>query len=93
MVYHPESDIWVIGYNIRKDAWGNGYVPEALMGIMDEIRKTRKIRVIEGVFAAENHNSQRVMEKLGMKYVEDTEYEKIDGSARFLAKKYQRVWE
>lgn len=93
LVYHQDTDIWVIGYNLRKDVWGNGYVVEALMGIMAEIRKTRKIRAIEGIFAVENHKSQRVMEKLGMTYVEDTEYEKLDGSAHFLAKKYQRVWE
>jgi len=60
---------------------------------MDEIRKARKIRVIEGVFAVENNKSQRVMEKLGMSFVEDTEYEKLDGSAHFLAKKYRRVFE
>ena len=93
LVYHQDTDIWKIGYNLRKDVWGNGYVPEALIAIMDEIRKSRKIRAIEGIFAVENHKSQRVMEKLGMTYVEDTEYEKLDGSVHFRAKKYQRVWE
>ena len=48
LVYHPDIDVWRIGYNLRKDAWGNGYVMEALTAIMDEIRKTRKIRAIEG---------------------------------------------
>lgn len=93
LVYHPDIDVWRIGYNLRKDAWGNGYVMEALTAIMDEIRKTRKIRAIEGLFAVENYKSQRVMEKLGMTFVEDTEYEKFDGSAHFLAKKYRRVFE
>ena len=72
--------------------WGRS-VMEALTAIMDEIRKTRKIRAIEGLFAVENYKSQRVMEKLGMTFVEDTEYEKFDGSAHFLAKKYRRAFE
>ncbi len=93
LVYQPDDDVWVVGYNLRKDAWGNGYVVEALSAIMDEIRKTRKIRAIEGVFAVDNYKSQRVMEKLGMTFVEDTEYEKLDGSAHFIAKKYRRVWD
>lgn len=92
LVYHADTDTWNIGYNIRKDAWGNGYVVEAIRGIVAEIRKTRKIHAIEGTFAVENHKSQRVMEKLGMTFYEDTEYEKIDGSAHFKAKKFRRVF-
>lgn len=91
--YHPDTDTWVVGYVLRKDCWGNGYVPEAMNGILDEIRKTRKVRAIEGIFAAENSKSRRVMEKLGMTFVEDTEFEKFDGSAHYKAKKYRRVFE
>lgn len=52
--------------------------------------KTRKIRAIEGEFAVENYKSQRVMEKLGMHYVRDTEYEKLDGSASYKGKVFRR---
>ena len=38
LVYRPEKDAWLIGYNIRKDCWGHGYVVEAMQGIIDHIQ-------------------------------------------------------
>ena len=89
-VYHPDEDAWVIGYCIRADQWGNGYVPEAMQGLLDYISKERKVRAIKGEFAAENHKSRRVMEKLGMHFLCDGEYEKADGSRKFASKVYIR---
>ena len=89
-VYDPEKDVWTVGYNIRADQWGKGLVPEAMQGLLDFIKKTRTVNAIEGIFAKENHKSQRVMEKLGMHYVCDTEYEKFDGSAHYEAKRFRR---
>lgn len=91
LVYQPARDVWIIGYNIRADKWGNGYVPEAIQGLIDYVGKTREIKVIEGEFAEENYKSRRVMEKLGMTYDRDAEYEKLDGSKRFKAKIYKRI--
>ncbi len=88
--YAPDRDVWVIGYNLRADQWGKGLTPEAIQGLIDYVGKTRKIRAIEGQFAAENYKSQRVMEKLGMHYVRDTEYEKLDGSASYKGKVFRR---
>ena len=93
LVYHADDGVWNMGYNIRKDMWGNGYVVEAMQAIMDEIRKTHTIRVIEAQFAVENHKSQRVMEKLGMVYDRDSSFEKFDKSAKFQSKVFRRVFE
>ena len=90
IVYNAARDVWVVGYNIRADKWGNGYVPEAIRGLIDYVGKTRKINAIEGEIAEENDKSRRVMEKLGMSYCRDAEYEKLDGSKRFKAKVYTR---
>lgn len=90
LVYDPEKDVWTVGYNIRVDQWGKGLVPEAIQGLIDYVRRVRKVRAIEGVFAAENYQSQRVMEKLGMHYVCDTEYDKLDGSRHYEAKLFRR---
>ena len=84
------DDVWTIGYNIRADQWGYGYAVEAMEGIIKEILKTRKIKAIEGEFAEENNNSRRVMEKLGMHYIKDSEYEKMDKSAKFKSKIYRK---
>lgn len=90
IIYKPERDVWNIGYNIKVDQWGHGYTGEAIEGLIDYVRKIRPINAIEGEFAAKNYKSRRVMEKLGMHYVSDTEYEKLDGSAKFKAKIYRR---
>ena len=90
MCWHAERNAWEIGYNIRADQWGNGYVVEYLKALIEQIRKVRPVDAIDGVFAAENHKSQRVMEKLGMHYFMDTSFTKLDGSETFPAKYYRR---
>lgn len=88
LVYKKEEDIWTIGYNLRKDYWGKGIVPEAMRGIIEHIQKNRPIRAIQGEFAVENNKSRRVMEKLGMHFWKDSEYSKFDGSATFQSMVY-----
>ena len=90
MRYHPERNAWEIGYNLRADQWGNGYTVEYLTALMDVIGKERPVEAIDGIFAAENSKSRRVMEKLGMAYVRDTSFDKLDGSQTFPAKYYRR---
>ena len=90
LVWHPERGAWEIGYNLRADQWGHGYTVEMLRALMDHIRQTRPIPAIDGIFAAENSKSRRVMEKMGMVWVRDTVYEKTDGSRVYPAKYYRR---
>ena len=91
MVYREEQDAWEIGYNLRKDYWGQGLVPEAIHAIIDYVDKEKGIRALIGVFAKENSKSRRVMEKLGLTYLEDCQYSKLDGSVTFEACKYIKV--
>lgn len=90
LTYHPERDSWEIGYNLRADQWGNGYTVEMLNALIELIGKSREIKAIDGVFCAENRKSQRVMEKMGMHFVCNTEYEKLDGSRKYKAKMYRK---
>ena len=90
MRYVPERNAWEIGYNLRADQWGHGYTVEYLTALLDLIRKGRPVEAIDGIFAAENSKSRRVMEKLGMVCVRDTRFDKLDGSQSFPAKYYRR---
>ena len=92
LFYKPEDDLWTIGYNLRKDQWGHGYVVETILGLLEHIKKQRTVRGIQGTFAAVNHKSQRVMEKLGMTFVEDITLTKLDGSASYPGKRYRRLF-
>lgn len=65
-------------------------VPEAILGLIEYVKRNEEVNAIDGVFAEENIKSRRVMEKLGMTYQSDTKYEKLDGSASFKAKLYRR---
>lgn len=93
LVYHPEEGVWEIGYNLAKKYWGNGYVPEAMEGIIREIQSVRPLHILEGQFAQVNNKSRRVMEKLGMTYYKDGHYGKFDGSAEFDSYVFRRVFE
>ena len=92
LYYRPEDDLWTIGYNLRKDQWGHGYALEMIEGLLEQVRKDRDVRGIRGTFAAANHRSQRVMEKLGMTYVEDVTLPKLDGSDSYPGKLYRRLY-
>ena len=90
--YNPDTDLWTVGYNLRKDQWGNGYAGEMIRGLLDHIRTLREVRGITGTFADENRRSRRVMEKLGMTYQEDVTLTKLDGSASYPGKRYRRLF-
>ena len=88
LFYHEDIDAWSIGYNLRKDYWGQGLVPEAIRAIIDYVDREKGVRAIVGEFAKENSKSRRVMEKLGMTYWKDSQYTKLDGSVTFESCKY-----
>ena len=90
--YRPEDDLWTIGYNLRKDQWGNGYAVEMIRALLEFAGNRREIRGIQGTFAAENRRSRRVMEKLGMAWVEDITLTKLDGSASYPGKRYRKLF-
>lgn len=92
LFYRPEADLWTIGYNLRKDQWGHGYAVETILGVLEFVRQQREVRGIQGTFATENDRSRRVMEKLGMAYVEDVVLTKLDGSASYPGKRYMRLF-
>ena len=83
LFYHEEMDAWSLGYNLRKEYWGQGLVPEAIRAIIELVDKEKGIRTLVGQFAKDNSKSRRVMEKLGMTYWKDGQYSKVDGSVTF----------
>ena len=93
LFYKPEDDLWTIGYNLRKDQWGHGYVVETILGILEHVKTQREVRGIQGSFAAENYKSRRVMEKLSMTYAGEAEIRKLDGSEVLPAKLYRRIFQ
>ena len=89
--YHPERGLWSIGYNLAYDYWNRGFTTEAMEKIIEWGRQELGIKEVAATFAVENVGSRRVMEKLGMTFLEDHDYTKLDGSETFTAKTYHKV--
>ena len=92
LYYRPEDDLWTIGYNLRKDQWGNGYAGEMIRAVLKLVRSQRKVRGIQGTCAKANSRSRQVMEKLGMTNAEDVILTKLDGSSSYPGEKYRRLF-
>jgi len=70
---NPDANEYSIGYDIKKDYWGNGYAVEIVYALIDVARKLG-IKSITAPVAQENKASNRVMEKCGFH---------IDGESSF----------
>ena len=56
-----------VGYELRRDAWGHGYMTEALTAMIDYAFVKKKVDVMAINHYAGNDRSQRVIEKCGFK--------------------------
>ena len=61
---------WEMGWVLRRDLWGRGYATEATSALFDAVAGRGDVHTIFARCRPENAASARVMEKLGMRYVE-----------------------
>ena len=57
-----------IGYELNRDYWGHGYMPEALAAMMKYGFEQKKIEILGIGHFAGNEKSKRVIEKCGFKH-------------------------
>jgi ribosomal-protein-alanine N-acetyltransferase len=65
-----KSDVLELGYVVNPKYQGQGYMTEALKGMLQYIRKHNLAKRIEAKFDSDNAASGKVMEKAGMKFLE-----------------------
>ncbi len=65
-----EGDSGELGWIMNKKYWGNGYIPEAAAAFRDYAINSLGVRHLIAHCDAENVGSYRVMEKIGMKFVD-----------------------
>ena len=80
-----EPGAWAFGYNLRRDAWNQGYATEAARAMIDLARREYGVRVFTANHAKANPASGRVMEKCGLRFDHEGEYSRFDGSEIFPA--------
>ncbi|WP_141744665.1 GNAT family N-acetyltransferase [Pseudomonas sp. NBRC 111126] len=64
-----------IGWRLNRSAWGKGYATEAASPIVEHAFRTLGADRIVADIEAENIPSTRVAEKIGMRFIEDSEHE------------------
>lgn len=69
--YSPSTDEYDIGYRLMKKYWGYGYATEAASACLDHGMQRLDIRYIIGKAMHENEASIRILQKIGMTYLED----------------------
>lgn len=57
-----------LGYELRQDCWGNGYMPEALRAMIARAFEREKVDVLGISHFSDNARSRRVIEKCGFRY-------------------------
>jgi ribosomal-protein-alanine N-acetyltransferase len=62
---HPD-----LGYAFMEATWGRGYAQEAAAGVLRHARDVLGLSTILGIANPSNRASQRVLEKVGLKFVE-----------------------
>lgn len=67
--YIAELDEIDLGYRFFKKHWAQGYATEAAQATMDYGINELKLDRIVGRAAVDNHNSIRVLQKVGMRFV------------------------
>ena len=68
--YHAPGNI-ELGWRLKRYCWGQGIATEAASEIIKALREFPSIEVFSAIGEAENLGSIKVMQKLGMHYVDD----------------------
>lgn len=66
-----------IGYRFMPRYWGKGYATESAIATLDYAFKTMKIETVVGMAEVENIASKKVLQKIGLQYVEDFLFEDL----------------
>ena len=66
MIARVTDEKWELGYVLARFYWGNGYMTEAVQGLVHWALKQKQIYRIWAVCDVDNIASARVMEKAGM---------------------------
>lgn len=67
------SDI-EIGWRFKRKSWGKGYASEAAQAVADVITANVEIKALSATALKDNNGSIKVMEKLGLQFIEHYTY-------------------
>ncbi len=71
LVYYDNTTEIEIGYRFLKEHWNKGYATEASLGLLKYGFETLNLNKIVSSAHPDNRASRRVMEKIGMQYIDN----------------------
>jgi RimJ/RimL family protein N-acetyltransferase len=69
-IVNNKVNFYDIGYRLNEKFWGKGYATEASFAWLDYGFKEMKIQVIAAAAHSANNASNRILQKIGMKQIE-----------------------
>lgn len=69
------KDFYELGYRFIEKHWGKGYATESGKAFIDYAFSQMKVDALYAYADAGNENSKKILEKLGLQYVNSFEYE------------------
>lgn len=69
-----------VGYRFIPRYWGKGYATESALALLYYAFNTMKLKIVVGMAEVENIASNKVLGKIGLKYINDFPYENIIAS-------------
>lgn len=73
--FNDDEKHWDISYNLGKAFWGKGFAYEAMKAAMDFATSEMGIAECITSYAKANSSSEKLLNKLGFKYLKDIPYE------------------
>ncbi len=73
--FHPEENYVEVGYRFYKKNWGRGYATESAKASIEYGFETLKLHAVFAHADVANDASHRVIEKCGLKFVKQDEYD------------------
>lgn len=76
ITFNTKTNFYDVGYRLIKRYWGKGYASESSVVAIDYFFNTLQKSLLCGIAETENIASNRILEKVGLKFINDF---KIDG--------------
>jgi len=71
LVHYDNTPEIEVGYRMLKEHWNNGYATEAAFGLLNYGFTSLRLKKIVSSAHVDNAPSRKVMEKIGMKYIDN----------------------
>ena len=88
-IRQQEDGAWEVGYNLRRDAWGQGYATEAARALIAWAHTEQGATRFTAAHVTKNAASGNVLRKCGFRFVRYGQYSRYDGSETFDASFYE----